>query len=417
MAAQDATLPGNVPGAYENHRMTGDPGTSILAILVVLARRKLLIAGSTFILMSAAAISVALMPDSFKAEAVILPPQQQQSSLAALASGALGNLAGSGMASQLGLKNTADLYIGILKSHTISDEIIAQFHLQDLYHQKFLSDTRGALRKHTTFASGKESLITISVEDHDPKRAAAMANAFVDELYKLNSQIAITDASQRRLFFEQQLRKEKDTLSEAEIALKNTQQSTGLVVPSGQAEVLIRSAAQLRAEIASRQVALQAARSYATDRNPQIQILQREISAMQGQLAQIETDGAQNGPLEIAGGKLPEASLAYMRKFRNLKYHETLYELLAKQYEAAVIDEAKQAPVIQVIDRAKTPDKRSGPARGALVFASGLLGVMLTSVCVLTVHNLRMLSLDPRQAETVAALRAAVRLRGEVLQL
>jgi tyrosine-protein kinase Etk/Wzc len=140
MAAQDATLPGNVPGAYENHRMTGDPGTSILAILVVLARRKLMIAGSTFILMSAVAISVTLMPDSFKAEAVILPPQQQQSSLAALASGALGNLAGSGMASQLGLKNTADLYIGILKSHTISDEIIAQFHLQDLYHQKFLSD-------------------------------------------------------------------------------------------------------------------------------------------------------------------------------------------------------------------------------------------------------------------------------------
>jgi tyrosine-protein kinase Etk/Wzc len=411
MAAQDTALPGNVPGAYENDRATGEPGTSILAVLVVLARRKLLIAGSTFILISVVAIGVALMPDSFKAEAVILPPQQQQSSLAALASGALGSLAGSGMASQLGLKNTADLYIGILKSHTISDEVIAQFHLQDLYHQKFLSDTRSALRKRTTFASGKESLITITVEDHDPKRAAAIANAFIDELYKLNSQLAITDASQRRLFFEQQLHKEKDALSEAEIALKDTQQSTGLVVPSGQAEVLIRSAAQLRAEIASRQVALQAARSYATDRNPQIQILQREISAMQGQLAQIETDGAQNGRLEVPAGKLPEASLAYMRKFRNLKYHEALYELLAKQYEAAVIDEAKQAPVIQVIDRAKAPDKKSGPARAALVFASGLLGVVLSSVYVLIAHHMKMLSSDPRQAEIVAALRAAVGLR------
>jgi len=229
-----------------------EPEISILAVLIVLARRKLLIAGSTCILTLAGAIGVNLVPNSFTAEAVILPPQQQQSSLAVLASGALGNLAGSGMASQLGLKNPADLYIGILKSRTISDEIITRFHLQDLYHQKCLSDARSILGRHTSFASGKESLITISVQDRDPIRAAAMANAFVDELYKENSQLAVTDASQRRLFFEQLLHKEKDALSDAEIALKDTQQLTGLVAPSGQAEVLIRSAAQLRAEIASR---------------------------------------------------------------------------------------------------------------------------------------------------------------------
>ena len=287
--------------------ITKEPEISILAILVILARRKLLIAGSTCVVMLAAAIGVALVPDTFRAEAVILPPQQQQSSLAALASGALGNLAGSGVTAQFGLKNPADLYIGILKSRTVSDEIVARFHLQDLYKLKLLSDTCGVLRKQTSFTSGKESLITISVEDHDPKRAAAMANAFVDELYNVNSQLAITDASQRRLFFEQQLHREKDALSDAEIALKDTQQSTGLVVPSGQAEVLIRSAAQLRADIARQQVALQAARSYATDQNPRIQVLRREISTMQGQLAGIEADGAESGHLEVSAGKLPDA--------------------------------------------------------------------------------------------------------------
>ena len=397
---------------YSMAAQTEEPEVSILAILVVLARRKLLIAGTTCIVMSAVAIGVALTPDSFKAEAVILPPQQQQSSLAALASGALGNLAGSGLAPQLGLKNPADLYIGILKSRTISDEIIARFHLQDIYHQKLLSDTGSVLQKHSAFASGKESLITISVEDHDPKRAAAMANAFVDELYKVNSQFAITDASQRRLFFEQQLHKEKDALSDAEVALRDTEQSTGLLAPSGQAEALIRSAAQLRAEIGSRQVVLQAARSYATDQNPQIEPLRREISTMQDQLAEIEA-GAKRGRLEVSAGKLPEANLAYMRKFRDVKYHETLYELLAKQYEAAVIDEAKQAPVIQVVDRARTPDKKSGPARRLITLSAGFIGFVLSLVYVSMVHSITVLCSDAEHMDNIAAIRAALRFRRE----
>jgi uncharacterized protein involved in exopolysaccharide biosynthesis len=388
-----------------------EPEISILAILVVLARRKLVIAASTFLLMLAAAIGVSLAPNSYTAQAVILPPQQQQSSLAVLASGALGNLAGTGMASQLGLKNPADLYIGILKSQTISDEIITRFHLQDLYRLKLLSDTRSALARHTSFTSGKESLITISVEDHDPKRAAAMANAFVDELYKENSQLAVTDASQRRLFFEQQLRKEKDALSGAEVALKDTQQATGLVVPTGQADALIRSAAQLRAEIAGRQVALQAASSYETDQNSQIQLLRREISAMQGQLAGIEANGAKGGRLDVSAGSLPAASLAYQRKFREVKYHETLYEVLARQYEAAVIDEAKQAPVIQVVDRAKTPDKKSGPPRTLISLAGGLIGFVLSVAYAFVAHSLAVLGADPEHMNSVADFRAAMRFR------
>lgn len=360
---------------------------SIIDILTILFAQKRLITAATLSVTVVTAIVVSLLPKSFRAEATILPPQQQQSSLAALASGALGGLAASGMASSLGLKNPADLYIGILGSRTIADDLIERFHLDQVYRTKLRSDTRKTLAKHASFSSGKDSLVRIAFEDRDPRRAAEIANAFIDELYKENSRLAITDASQRRLFFEQELEKEKNALADAEIALKKTQQSTGLIAPTGQAEVLIRSGAQLRAEIASREVKLQAMRSYATEENPQVQVVKREIEALQAQLGQLESRGGSSS-LEVSAGKLPEAGLEYIRRMRDMKYHETLYELLAKQYEAARIDEAKQAPVIQVVDRAVAPDRKSWPPRAVLVFCSGLVACLLSSIVALALKRI-----------------------------
>jgi tyrosine-protein kinase Etk/Wzc len=336
-------------------------------------RRIILLATVTAAALSA--LIACLLPVSFKAEALIMPPQQQQqSSLAALASGALGGLAGStGMASSLGLKNPSDLYIGILQSRTIADDIVSRFHLRDVYHQQHISETRQALAKHVSFSSGKDSLIRITVEDYDARRAADITNAYVDELHSANSRLALTDASQRRLFYEQELSKEKDALANAEIALKQNQQKSGMVLPAGQAQLLLRSGAQLRAEIASRQVQMEAMRSYATDENPQLQILKRETEALRNQLAQLQSRSDRSG-FEMSAGQLPETSLEYLRRMRDLKYHETLFELLSRQYEAARIDEAKQAPVIQVIDRAVVPDKKSWPPRAMLVLAGALLG-------------------------------------------
>jgi tyrosine-protein kinase Etk/Wzc len=327
---------------------------------------------------AAAALSVliaCLLPVSFKAEALIMPPQQQQqSSLAALASGALGGLAGNaGMASSLGLKNPSDLYIGILQSRSIADDIVRRFRLQDVYHKQRISETRQALAKHVSFSSGKDSLIRITVEDHDASRAADITNAYVDELHSANSRLALTDASQRRLFYEQELSKEKDALANAEVALKQNQQKSGMVLPAGQAQLLLHSGAQLRAEIASRQVQMEAMRSYATDENPQLQVLKRETEALRSQLAQLQSKSDRSG-FEMSAGQLPDTSLEYLRRMRDVKYHETLFELLSRQYEAARIDEAKQAPVIQVIDRAVVPDKKSWPPRAMLVVAGTLLG-------------------------------------------
>lgn len=358
------------------------PEISLVVVLTMLLRHKRLIASVTALFTSAAAIAILVIPPFYKAEATILPPQQAQSSLAALASGAMGGLATSGMASQLGLKNPADLYVGILKSRTITDAIIERFHLQRVYDKKGASDTRRALGSNTIFTSGKDTLITIAVTDRDPRRAADIANAYVQELHDANSRLALTDASQRRLFFDHELSSEKNALADAEVALKRTQQATGLLIPSGQAEALIRSAAQLRAEIVSRQVELKAMQAYATEQNPKLQLLQREIAAMQGQLSVIEATGS-GSKFEVPGNKMPDASLEYFRKMRDLKYHETLFELLAKQYEAARLDEARQAPVIQVVDRAVAPERRDGRRQWAALVLVVVLAFSLTCFAVL----------------------------------
>jgi tyrosine-protein kinase Etk/Wzc len=355
-------------------------------ICVPIIRRKALIAVLTLLISSLSATAIFLLPPSYKAEATVLPPQEQQSSLSAFAASAIAGLGAAGMGSQLGLKSPADLYIGILRSRTVCDDIIARFHLQDVYRERLLSDARKALDSHVTLVAGKDSLIAISVTDHNAHRAADMANAFIDELYKQNSRLAITDASQRRLFFEQQLKSEKEALASAELALKLTQQKTGLILPAGQAEVLIRSGAQLRTEIASREVQLQAMRAYATEENPQLQVLRQELSALKAQLTQVSANETSVSNAALSARNLPDAALDYIRKTRYLRYHETLYELLAKQYEAARIDEAKQAPVIQVIDRAIVPDTDSRPSRLILLIVSVLIAFVVSSLTALALE-------------------------------
>ncbi len=402
METQSADLHNLLDAVRQSPPAVQPSSMSILDILVVLAKHKWFILVFTFIVTATAATRVHFMRDSFKAQAVILPPQQQQSSLAVLASGALAGLTAA-------VKTPGDLYVGMLKSHSVSDEIVVRFHLRDVYQRKFESDARTALIKHSSFITGKDSLIVISVEDYDPHRAAALANAFVDGLYQLTSRLALTDASQRRLFFEQELRRDKDNLSDAEVALSNVQRSTGLLLPAGQEGMLIGSTARLRAEISSREVTLHATQLYATNDNPQVQTLQRELAAMRAQLNSLETRGNAESNFEISAGKLPDATLEYIRKVRDLKYYETLYELLAKQYEAARIDESKQAPLIQVIDRASVPDRRSGPARIPITLEFALLGFVLSCVSVCAFDRLQALLADPRHAKSLASIRSSAK--------
>lgn len=383
----------------------------VLDVLVLFAKKRRFLAVATLIgLLVGGAISLILRP-TFKAYALILPPQQQQSTAAALV-GSLGALAGlstGSSMSSLGLKNPADMYVGILESRTIADELIRKFQLQDEYKTKRLVDTEAALKRHANFEVGKDGLIHIDVKDHDPRRASDLANGYVDELYRMNSTLAIGEAAQRRVFFDQQLSDEKTALQKAEVDLRDTEQKTGVIQLSSQAATIIRGIAETRAEIDSSEVELQAMSTFETEQNPDAIRLQQKIVALREELANLENSQKKlpPGDIEMPAGKLPQASLEYVDKFRELQYHETLFELLAKQYEAARLDEAKSAPIIQVIDRAVPPDKKNGPPRTLLTLGIGLLAFFLAVTWVFFKHTLEQMKEIPERADKLHRLRSA----------
>ena len=333
----------------------------------------------------AAAATAFLIPPQYTAEAVILTPQQAQPSLSAMAqlSGGGAGLAGLSLLSGFGLRNPSDLYVGILQSRTIIDAVIVRFNLKAVYSVEGFYGARKHLTRNTSIKAGKDTLIHIEVSDRDPRRAADLANAFVSELASQNSTVALTEASQRRLFFEQQLVKEKSLLAKAEVDLRDTQQVSGLVVPTGQAEAMMRSISQLHAEILSRQAQLAGLKTYVADENPRLQRLTREIAALQSELATLENGTHVAGKPEVPIGALPQAGLEYIRRLREVKYHESLFEGLSKQYEAARLDEAKAAPLIQVIDRAVKPEKKSWPPRALIIAGSTLLAAFASAIWII----------------------------------
>jgi uncharacterized protein involved in exopolysaccharide biosynthesis len=228
----------------------------------------------------------------------------------------------------------------------------------------------------------------------------------------MNSKLAITEAAQRRLFFDQQLEGEKKALADAEDDLRATQQKTGLIQVNGQAQMVITSIAQLRAQIASSEVQLQALRTSSTDQNPDVIRVKEEIATMSAQLAKLEEDQhrqVQPGDISIPAGSLPQESLEYLRKYREVKYHETLFDLLSKQYEAARIDEAKSAPIIQVVDQAIPPDKRSGPKRLMILAGAPCLAFVSACFYALVLGGLASMRDAPETAEKFSLVRRALK--------
>jgi len=373
----------------QEHLETGQAGEnrpeiSILDLFRALRWQRWMITRAVLIATALTAAVAFVLPKKYTAEAVILTPQQTQSSLSAVAQlaglGSASGLSSLGLLSGFGLRNQSDLYVGILESRTIADALIDKFNLKRAYDVSDSHSARKRLKRNTSVKAGRDTLIHVRVEDRVPQRAAQLANAYVDELAEQNSRFALTEASQRRLFYESQLVKEKDALADAEVALRDTQQSTGLVAPTGQAEGLIRAVSQLHAEILSREAQMEAMKTYATDTNPRFQVAQREVGALRSELAKLERGNHVPGTPEVAAGQLPEAGLQYLRKYRNVRYHETLFEILAKQYEAARLDEAKSAPLVQVIDRAVTPERKSWPPRALLIIGAALVTALLSSL-------------------------------------
>jgi tyrosine-protein kinase Etk/Wzc len=397
--------------ALQKPSTTSEENVDFLAAFLILARRRRFILAVTFGATLLGAIISFLLKPTFTAEATIVPPQQASSSVSSML-GQLGALTGGGAASLsggLGLKSPADMYIGILQSRTIADHVIAACHLKEVYKTRTLVDTRVALKKHVEFTSGKDNLIHLSVKDRDPNRASEIANSYLDQLYSMNSDLVVSEAFQRRAFYEQRLTDEKAALADAEISMRNIQKKTGLIQLSGQASAIIGSIAQARAQLASREVQLQSMRTFATEENPETIRLQEEIAALRSNLIDLENNqrALQPGDIQLPAGQVPDAALQYERQVRDLKYHETLFELLARQAEAARLDEAKSAPVIQVVDRAVPPDKKSGPPRTLITIGCTFLGFLMASLWSFAVAAFESMKLVPEQAQKLEDLRSA----------
>lgn len=338
------------------------------------------------------------IPPTFTATTRILPPPQQQSA----AAGLVNQLGLSGLAgAAAGIRNSADTYIALINSWTVADRLVERFKLKDLYEVKFGEDARKALAGSTRVTTNrKDGVIVIEVDDHDPQRAADLANAYVDELRNLDQNFAVTEAAQRRLFFENQMKRAKDDLTQSEVALQSSGVSeAALKTLPGSAVAMV---AELRAKITMQEVTLASMRGFMADANPKFKRVQQELAALRAQLAKAG---------ESASSKAGGSGAEYIAKYRDFKYHEMLFDLMVKQYEAARLDEAREGAVIQVIDAALPPERKSKPAKARIAVLTTLVAFFVVVLALFVRRALRNAAADPETAPKLAQLRQCLRLR------
>jgi tyrosine-protein kinase Etk/Wzc len=373
-----------------------DDEISLLDLLQVVADNlRLLVLGPLAAGLVALGISFALTP-TFTATTKFMPPQQQQSGAAAMLQslGALGGLAGAAG----GIKNPADQYVAFLKSRSIQDALIDRFKLLDRYEIKFREDARKTLDGNLQIASAKDGLITIDVSDKDPTFAAQLANAHIEELGKLLNRLAVTEAQQRRLFFEKQLANAKDNLVKAEQALKASGVNSSALKASPGAAV--EGMAKLKAGITVQEIKLASMRGYLTESAPDFKQAQTELAAMRAQMTRAERE-------EPAATDANGGDSDYIARFRDFKYHETLFELFAKQYEMARIDESREGAVIQVLDAAQPPERKSKPKKAQIAMLTSLAAGFALLLFVFIRQALRGAGQTPESAEKLSRLRHA----------
>jgi uncharacterized protein involved in exopolysaccharide biosynthesis len=335
-----------------------------------------------------------LIEPTFTSRAVFLPPQQQQSAAAsAIASlGALSGLAGAAA----NIKSPADQYVALLQSATVADRLIDEFKLLQVYEAKYRFEARRELARNARVSLGKkDGLITIEVDDKQPQRAADIANRHIEELRRLTSQLALTEAQQRRLFLETQLTQTRDRLTKAQQALQASGFSQGALRADARASA--EGYARLRAEATATEVRLQTLRRNLADTASEVQQAMSALGALRAQITKLEASTDSDGTPD------------YVSKFREFKYQETLFDLFARQYELARLDESREGVLIQVIDEAKPAEWKSSPKRGMIAIVATVLALVLFSAVTVLRYLWRRAAQRPQTAAKIASLRSAMR--------
>jgi capsule polysaccharide export protein KpsE/RkpR len=343
-----------------------DEGINLLDYLIILAKHKKLIIVSTLSVAIISGIISLLSSISFyMATTSILPPQKQQLNLANRFITEFGIFPSMGS----NVPSQQELLVEIIKSRTFSDRLLERFNLKAGYEAEDMEEAREMLsqniiiepdftdKNRSLLMRGKQSPLTrITVIDQNPEKAANMANAIVEELKVFVNNIAISEASQRRLFFEEQLKHVNEALMQSEDDVIMFQKKHGILKVESETSMVIGSIANLQANIAANEIQLQVMKSYSTASNPDVQKVEEKIKVLRKELAKLKATEQNSNDLLIPTGKIPALGLEYKRILRELKFNEALYEIMIKQFEAAKIDESKESALIQVIDKAIPPE-------------------------------------------------------------
>jgi tyrosine-protein kinase Etk/Wzc len=368
---------------------------SLLDIAQVIAENlRFLVLTPLLVGLAALGLSYLITP-TFTAKTQILSPQQQGAAASLLQGlGALGGLA----SAATGLKNPNDQFVAMLKSRIVADGLIEQFNLTTRYKSETLGDARKALESRSNILAGKDGLISVEVEDRDPNVAAEIANAYIDRLGRLMATLALTEAQQRRRFFEKQITNAKEKLVEAETQLLASGVDPSIVRKSPIA--MVGAIAQVQAQIAAQEVKIGALRGYLSESSPDMRQAQTELQALRVQLSKL--DRGQQPVDESQGG--------YVSRYREVKYYETLFELFAKQYELAKIDEAREGSTIQVIDAAVPSEKKIKPKKAMIATVATLGAGFICLIYIFIRKSLQVAAQNPETAEKLNAIRRGIKL-------
>lgn len=317
-----------------------------------------------------------LIPKTYTSRTVFLPPQQQQSAAAA-ALAQLGALSGLSAVAG-GVRTPGDQYVALLQSQTVADRIIDAFDLARVYEADYRSEARKELAENSRIGLGrKDGLITIEVDDTVPQRAADIANRYVDELRRLTREIALTEAQQRRAFFEGHLKLTRERLAQAQAELQASGFSQGAL--KADARAAAENYARVRAEVTAAEIRLQGQRIRLADTAPEVQASLATLQGLRAQLAALERGAAQG-----------EGGADYISRFRDFKYQETLFDLFARQYELARVDEAREGALIQVVDLATPAERKGKPKRAVVAVVATLVAAMGMATFLVLRHMWRL---------------------------
>jgi uncharacterized protein involved in exopolysaccharide biosynthesis len=369
-----------------------DEGISLFELGAMLANKWRLLVVAPLLVGTLTLAGTYLIQPTFTARTTFLPPQQQQSSAAsALASlGALAGLTGGAG----GIKTPGDQYISLMQSVNVEDRIIDHFKLMELYETKFRFEARNRLEQNVRISLGrKDGLITVEADAKDPQLAADMANQYVAELRRLTSELSLTEAQQRRAFFETELKSTKTKLSEAQLALQSGGFNAGAI--KAEPKAAAENYAQLKAQLTAAEVRLQALRRTLTDTAPEVQQQASLVGALQGQLIKLEARADDTSGAD------------YVSRYREYKYQEALFELFSKQYEIARLDESREGGLIQVIDAATPPEHKSKPKRAIIGILTWLVTGLLLLTALMISHIIETIRKDPANHKKLERIRRA----------